>query len=150
MQWSGAVPQPAQGPALPTSACSGISGPITSGGHRRPHRGIPGAPVPGSRWDGTSEPCGHLLSKATLSTLGEVADFPNTQEQTQRTGQKVETEEYVPIKRTRQNLREKTKQNQTKLARLAKKKENSNKIRNEREVASDTTEIRRILRDCHT
>lgn len=43
--------------------------------------------------------------KATPSRLGDTAELPNRQKQTQRLRQKGETEEYVPNGRTRPNFR---------------------------------------------
>lgn len=49
--------------------------------------------------------------KVSPSTPGHTVDQPNTQKQTERVKQTEETEEYVPSKKTKQNLRKLTKQN---------------------------------------
>lgn len=48
---------------------------------------------------------------ATPSSLGERADLPNTQKQTQSQA-KIKKTEYVSIKRTRQDLPKRTKRNE--------------------------------------
>ena len=52
-------------------------------------------------------PIEHLLKKSSLSGLGGKDDIPNTQKQIQRARQNKDTDEYIPIKRTRQKTQKK-------------------------------------------
>lgn len=51
----------------------------------------------------TLDHTGHLLYKATLSRLEDVADLPNTKKQ--REAVKIRRQKYVPHKRTGENSR---------------------------------------------
>ena len=48
-----------------------------------------------TKGDCATSPTGHILHKATPSRLGEIADLPDTQKQTQRIRQNEGTDEYV-------------------------------------------------------
>ena len=45
-------------------------------------------------------PTGHILYKASQPRLGDIADLPNTQKQTQGSSQNEETKKYVSNQRT--------------------------------------------------
>ena len=66
-----------------------------------PHRDASGALSSADR----GGPMGHLLHKATIPSLAEIAALSNTEKQTQRGCQNEETRKHGPNERTEQNAR---------------------------------------------